>query len=58
MKMFNIFPINIWMLDNTEQKAEMPCEQLSVLAGECVAPSDSSLGARKDACQVAGTTPW
>lgn len=58
MKMFNIFPINIWTLDSTGQKAEMPCEQLPAVVGECVAPSDSSLGARKDACQVAGTTPW
>lgn len=34
MKMFNIFPINIWMLDNTGQKEEMPWEQLPALAGE------------------------
>lgn len=57
-EIFNIFSANIWTLDNTGQKAEMPCEQLPALAVGCVAPSDSSLGTRKDACQVAGITSW
>lgn len=56
MKIFNIFPTNIWMLDSTGQNRA--CEQLPAVAGECVTPSDSSLGARKDACQVVATTPW
>lgn len=56
MKMFNIFPTN--NPGQHREKAEMPRKQLPAVVGGCVAPSVSSSGARKDAHQVAGTTPW